>query len=340
MFQRKPLDRFQAPATLPDRSRMPHSRCSNQRNIDLGQFVSRVHGFRLELLQMDPGAFRADGFQAYLGDVLIGIARFGRALIQTWRSPAHSITLAVGTSPPPALWQGTSFGRSDLLIAGPDTEIELVSQPGFGVASVSFPEHEFHRASKLLGCDSIIDEPNRILFRLPKMHTAYEIRTAIQTLISEVSAHPSGAQTHKWEQAKRDDVLRRMVLAASGGIPFNAPRAGAERAQALAQAVSAIRDRPADVLTVAALCRIAGASKRTLHYAFVERYGLPPARFMKAYRLNGVRNELGQIISRELKVSDIANKWGFWHLGQFAKDYRLWFGELPSETRRRAQVEI
>jgi len=28
----------------------------------------------------------------------------------------------------------------------------------------------------------------------------------------------------------------------------------------------------------------------------------------------------------------IANQYGFWHMGQFAKDYNNLFGELPSET--------
>ncbi|MFV2073945.1 MAG: helix-turn-helix domain-containing protein, partial [Thermoanaerobaculales bacterium] len=35
-------------------------------------------------------------------------------------------------------------------------------------------------------------------------------------------------------------------------------------------------------------------------------------------------------------VTDVANSWGFWHMGQFAADYRRQFGELPSETLRRA----
>ena len=35
------------------------------------------------------------------------------------------------------------------------------------------------------------------------------------------------------------------------------------------------------------------------------------------------------------RVTDVANEWGFWHLGQFAADYRRHFGELPSETFER-----
>jgi AraC family ethanolamine operon transcriptional activator len=36
-----------------------------------------------------------------------------------------------------------------------------------------------------------------------------------------------------------------------------------------------------------------------------------------------------------VKVVDVANRWGFWHMGQLAADYRRQFGELPSETLRR-----
>jgi len=38
-------------------------------------------------------------------------------------------------------------------------------------------------------------------------------------------------------------------------------------------------------------------------------------------------------------VADVANRHGFWHMGQFAKDYRKTFGELPSETLKRSRVE-
>jgi AraC family ethanolamine operon transcriptional activator len=33
-------------------------------------------------------------------------------------------------------------------------------------------------------------------------------------------------------------------------------------------------------------------------------------------------------------INEIANRWGFWHMSQFAADYRRFFGELPSETLR------
>jgi AraC family ethanolamine operon transcriptional activator len=33
-------------------------------------------------------------------------------------------------------------------------------------------------------------------------------------------------------------------------------------------------------------------------------------------------------------VQDVAEAWGFWHLSQFATDYRRLFGKRPSETLR------
>jgi AraC family transcriptional regulator, ethanolamine operon transcriptional activator len=339
MPQREPADLCRISATLPDGSRMAKPCYPDRSNIDLEAFVARVQGFRLQLLQIEPGPFTANGSQAYVGDVLTGTAYFGRALIQTWETPAHSTTIAVKTTRAPALWQGTSFGPSDILVASPESRIELASQPGFGIASVSFSEQDFQRAARLRGGSSTFDQRKCVLVRLPSALAARSIRTTIRTIISAVSPHPPGSRTHKGEQPNRVDLLNLIVDAVSGGALLDSSKTNTERAQALDQAISVIKERPAEVLTVAELRRLSGASERTLHYAFVERYGMPPARFMKACRLNGARKDLSGVDSLAVKVSDIANKWGFWHLGQFAKDYRLWFGELPSETCRRVPAE-
>jgi len=47
------------------------------------------------------------------------------------------------------------------------------------------------------------------------------------------------------------------------------------------------------------------------------------------------RRELRRADSSLASVSDVAERYGFWHLSQFAADYRWLFGELPSETLRK-----
>ncbi|WP_408631189.1 helix-turn-helix domain-containing protein [Marinomonas shanghaiensis] len=53
--------------------------------------------------------------------------------------------------------------------------------------------------------------------------------------------------------------------------------------------------------------------------------------YLRISRLNGVRRSLVQAKNGQA-VSDIAAQWGFWHLSQFAKDYKQLFGETPSKT--------
>jgi len=35
-------------------------------------------------------------------------------------------------------------------------------------------------------------------------------------------------------------------------------------------------------------------------------------------------------------VKDVVAHWGFWHLSRFSAEYRALFGELPSDTLKRA----
>jgi hypothetical protein len=38
--------------------------------------------------------------------------------------------------------------------------------------------------------------------------------------------------------------------------------------------------------------------------------------------------------AEEMSIGDAAARWGFFHLGNFANDYRRLFSELPSQTPR------
>jgi AraC family ethanolamine operon transcriptional activator len=89
------------------------------------------------------------------------------------------------------------------------------------------------------------------------------------------------------------------------------------------------------VITISKLCTIGGVSARTLQYAFLEHYGISPKTYLIYYRLNGARRDLWISDPGTSRVNYIAIFWGFWHMGQFAADYRKLFSELPSETLQR-----
>lgn len=87
-------------------------------------------------------------------------------------------------------------------------------------------------------------------------------------------------------------------------------------------------DEPLSILEV---CSRVGTSRRKLNYCFQDVLGTTPVKYLKTLRLNGVRRALRQAPAGA-SIQDIASHWGFWHLSQFAQDYKRLFGELPSRT--------
>ena len=87
-------------------------------------------------------------------------------------------------------------------------------------------------------------------------------------------------------------------------------------------------------ITVAKMRELVGVSSSSLNRLFLSEYGIPPKSYLRSRCLSAARDALA-CSSPKTKVADIANRWGFWHMGQFAGDYRRMFGELPSDTLKR-----
>ncbi|MCU7369447.1 helix-turn-helix domain-containing protein [Paucibacter sp. O1-1] len=93
---------------------------------------------------------------------------------------------------------------------------------------------------------------------------------------------------------------------------------------------------PHQPITITQLCQHTHVSRRTLQYSFESILGINPLRFLRLTRLNNVRRELKKP-QQDKTIAVIAANWGFWHPGQFTKDYTQLFAENPSQTRNRFQ---
>jgi AraC family ethanolamine operon transcriptional activator len=103
------------------------------------------------------------------------------------------------------------------------------------------------------------------------------------------------------------------------------------------EAESWLRKTKGDAVNVESLCEHLNLSRRQLYRVFDANVGIPPAQFMKNYRLSKARRALSDATSPSVSVTNVATQWGFWDLGHFAKDYRAMFRELPSATLTRAR---
>jgi len=86
------------------------------------------------------------------------------------------------------------------------------------------------------------------------------------------------------------------------------------------------------------LCKALGVSASALHEAFCTVFGTSPHRYLKLRRMSLVRAALLSRAGGWASVKAAALSYGFWHLGQFAQDYKEIYGELPSATLGRAKA--
>jgi AraC-like DNA-binding protein len=92
-------------------------------------------------------------------------------------------------------------------------------------------------------------------------------------------------------------------------------------------------------LDIEALAAVTGGSTRSIFKAFKEARGVSPMAFVKRVRLDNARRAL-QRLDEATSVIDVASQCGFLNPGHFARDYRMAFGELPSETLRQSRRAV
>ncbi len=100
--------------------------------------------------------------------------------------------------------------------------------------------------------------------------------------------------------------------------------------KAVDKALEIIHNEEAELTPVGQLCKLVGVSERTLYNAFKNRFKASPNEYVKAIRLNKVKKEL--FTNENESISSLAGKYHFWHMGQFAKDFKNQFGVLPSDV--------
>lgn len=109
---------------------------------------------------------------------------------------------------------------------------------------------------------------------------------------------------------------------------------------ALHRAIDLIEAFPATA-TPRQVAKKTGLSLRALEENFRDSLVTTPSAYILRIRLQRAREDLlGAGSGRGATVKDVAWRWGFTNPGRFAEQYRVAYGENPSDTRRRAYLEL
>ncbi len=303
---------------------------------DVDDLADEAKQWDLDFRQLKRGPFRGQLFQFGVGEVHVSDARFRRSLQQRGAPPAGMRTIAVPARPDLRLeWRGKAIDGTCLMVFPEAGELSSISGPDFHVYTCTMPESLLAMAGDALALGSITEVAGGAEAISVAPTAIQRLRCMLSGVCDEIRENPDAlAGTHVLAQitAELPKQLISSIAQARGPCP---DVTGRKRLFAIAKAEAFIERHAADGIDTRDICRAAEVSERTLRYAFVERFGIGPKEYLQAFRLLGVRRKLRAATPKATKVADVANAWGFWHIGQFAADYRERFGELPSETLRR-----
>jgi AraC family ethanolamine operon transcriptional activator len=151
---------------------------------------------------------------------------------------------------------------------------------------------------------------------------------ALITLLSRLLQRGLAWQAQRQLEERALEILLR-------GIASPIPRDFLNRERIARQAEDFARAHLDDPPSIRDLCVATECTERSLHHAFLESFGLPPARYLRILRLNAARRAM--LSGHAGSVTAAATDFGFFRFGRFARDYRGLFGETPSETMRRVR---
>ena len=261
--------------------------------------------------------------QARSGPVEYGYARILQSIEQFGDPPADLFTFIVpGKSLNQLWWRGHEVSRQTILVFHVGSELYSLSGPDFEVYTFSISE-------ELIGaiCEDLeLKLPDRNM-RSEVFQVDHDVLAELQSYLPRMTG--TGGVDASFESRWIVELLVTAWLSAPGLAPQSSRRG---RDAAMKKCLAMIEKFGWEDLTPAGLCRAVGVSERTLQYAFRERFGVTPAAFLKARRLNAIRKKLRDPFANSAIIGEIASEFGFWHQSQFAADYRRAFGEVPSAT--------
>jgi len=304
------------------------------------ELAEASQGWSLDFRQLDAGLSPSGWVQVRDSGTLIQRLRLGRQYEQRGETPPGMLSfgfLEGGVNG--VRWCGRGFADEQVFVRGPARDFEAISFPGFGGFTLSFSEARLEQVAEVLGLsgrwlEGLDDGPLNV--------DPVAVR-ALQRRLGRVVGQLEGDSTVLEAAAVRHELAFEIpaqlieTLASAREKPEIPP--SSVRDLAVRRALQLIDGQPDQPHTVQAICQAARVSRRTLDYAFREHFGVTPKAYLKAVRLNGVRRELRDAEAGTV-IADVANRWGFWHMGQVAADYRRLFGELPSQTLKRSLIPI
>ncbi|MEM7024875.1 MAG: helix-turn-helix domain-containing protein [Pseudomonadota bacterium] len=148
----------------------------------------------------------------------------------------------------------------------------------------------------------------------------------------------SGADMAPWREQILDDLEAALGPAVLAPSTADLSQADSKSFRLVRQFEGLFATPTAEAMATAdSVAAHLGVSRRSLFKAFRQWPGMAPARYLRLIRLHQLRASLIGADPEQDTVTHLSSAHGFTQFGRLAATYRATFGELPSQTLRRAR---
>jgi AraC-like DNA-binding protein len=300
---------------------------------DLGEYTRQV-GWDIEFRQLDAGIPRARAALMGTSSCMVMRGEYDRAYHQSGQMPNEMLVLGlpdVGVDD--FRWCGKTASGGQIVNFSLGSGFDGTCGAGFSGFAVSLHHDLLQQTCEILELD--IDFRRLAADSEVLPNSEFAAMNLRHNLLTAFASAPFSNNAEALEFFNFSAAALVLDYFATNKIKVKKHTLQA-RNRATRASLELLDDSDAMPLTVSDLCKRIGTSAPTLYRAFQEQFGVSPKQYIQIRRLCGARQQLFEKTTEE-SIADIANNWGFWHMGQFAADYRQHFGELPSETLTQAR---
>ena len=308
---------------------------------DADELATRIPGWGVEFTQLKPGSFSGNLTIIPLGSVLIGYGKYDQPLLQHVAGPPGCMIVnRPGRGSAPIRHLGRELQDDECFVGGSSSEGEAMSE------GVTYPTALSVRLDAWQTGPRWLSDPRSLSVRGTTMRKTGAKWTnafldGMAWIVDAVAQYPDTFARTDVRASLADLLLVRVDALAAGDFPISEDRqARIHRRMAVQRAREYVRRNLAEPIRLSHLCRYARTEARALEYGFQDLVGMSPIAYIRTTRLHRARRILRSTAVSHRSISEIALDCGFWHLSQFAVDYKALFGESPSITFRRTQAEF
>ncbi len=299
---------------------------------DIDEITNNMAGWCNDWRQLGPGKSQ-NQIEGIAGqETVLQKVRLSHSIHQRGITPNQFVTFGFPNKPGQMIWDGREYLCPGMFDFNGKNGYDSVSGKNFLGVTVSFSKSNFSRIAKQLKLSPAqLISPNSPRLLSGQNHALGEFQIYLNFVYNNFSK-PRTLKDQKLAMIELDEELPVRLITALAGSRLqlhDQPLKGRQRGLRLA--IEFIDEYCQRNPNIPDICDASNLSWRSLDRAFKESFGIGPKRYLLNLRLRTVQRKL-KSAPPNTKIADVANSLGFWHMGDFAREYRKMFYELPAET--------